>query len=638
MSTSTTGRRLRIEVLAMPGAGSRLRHRRAPQQTPEPVEDTRMSTLAPEATIPAVEPDSTAGVERPGRGVDLVALVVYLLGGVFLLAGLWRDLGHRVQASNVQDQGFFEFVLAHAARSVTHLENPLFTGQINVPDGVNMMANTSILALGIPLAPVTLIFGVGVSYALLGGLAPALTATAWYWVLSRHVVASRFAAFVAAGFCGFAPGIVSQSNAHPNVAAQFMVPLILSQVARLRSTERPVRTGVLLGLLIVCQAFINEEILLFTAIAGVVMALVYALSRWSELRRALRRGITGLAVAAGVGVALLAYPLWFQFFGPQHYGAVPGLSVVLYSDVGSYLNYATESLAGAPSSTDGLVAHLAEENAYYGWPLLIVALVIAVWLWRSIPVRIASAVAVFFGAMSLGPKIYVYGHDTGIPGPFRLVNWLPVIESVVPVRLALPVIAAVGLLIAVGLDRVVRAPRSAEPPKLIWYAMFAAALLPLFPTPLPAKVVPGTPAFITDGTWRRYVPAGRSVVTVPLPTFEHLEGQRWSARTDLEMPIAGGYFLGPGGGAGTRALYGSPSRPTSTLLDRVARTGAPPAVTDTDRRDAVEDLRFWRASVVVLGDVPNRNALRATVRALLGQEPRLVGGVWVWDVRSLVDG
>src|SRR5205807_994069 len=124
------------------------------------------------------------------------------------------------------------------------------------------------------------------------------------WVLSRHVVQSRAAAFVAAAFCGFAPGIIAQSNGHPNVAAQFVVPLILLQVARLRDTAHPVRTGGTLGLLIVFQAFINEEVLLFTAGVGALMALVYAVSRRAEFRRVLRRAAVGLGVAGGVALAL----------------------------------------------------------------------------------------------------------------------------------------------------------------------------------------------------------------------------------------------------------------------------------------------------------------------------------------------
>ena len=354
------------------------------------------------------------------------------------------------------------------------------------------------------------------------------------------------------------------------------------------------------------------------------MAVVYLVSR----RSVPRAGIAGLGVAVAVAGALLAYPLWFQFAGPQHYGKVPALWLVQYSDAASYVTYSTQALAGSPPYLQGIQEHFAEENAYYGWPLLILALALAVWLRRLVLARVAVVVGVVFAALSLGRSVVVYGHDTGIPGPYRLVSKLPVVESVVPVRYALLVIPAVALLLALGLDRV----RAAEGPRLIWYAAFVGALLPLLPTPLPVATGPHTPAFVSAGIWRRYVPAGRSAVFVPVPTYAHVESVKWSAGQRLDLPIAGGYFLGPG--PDQRAIYGAPPRPTATLLDQVAGTGQVPAVTDADRARTAEDLAYWRAAVVVVGPVPNADALRDTVRDLLGREPQWVGGAWVWDLRT----
>jgi hypothetical protein len=56
-----------------------------------------------------------------------------------------------------------------------------------------------------------------------------------------------------------------------------------------------------------------------------------------------------------------------------------------------------------------------------------------------------------------------------------------------------------------------------------------------------------------------------------------------------------------------------------------------PTVTAADRQLAVEDLRFWRAAVVIIGPVSHADAVLATVRQLLG-EPQFVDGVWLWNV------
>ena len=87
------------------------------------------------------------------------------------------------------DQMLFEWMLARAARAWSRRENPLHSDALNAPDGVNLMANTSVLGLGVPLTPVTLLFGSQVAFlvAVVGCLAG--TATAWYVLLPRRLVA-----------------------------------------------------------------------------------------------------------------------------------------------------------------------------------------------------------------------------------------------------------------------------------------------------------------------------------------------------------------------------------------------------------------------------------------------------------------
>jgi uncharacterized membrane protein YhaH (DUF805 family) len=601
-----------------------------------------MVTLASEVGTPTeardAQPPATDAPQRPGRLRDLIAVAVYVIGAFYVTSRIWADLDHRVVANNEQDQGFFTFVLANAAHSILHLDNPLFSHQVNVPHGVNMMANTSILGLAIPLTPITLLFGAKVSFAVLEVLALSLTASAWYYVLSRHLVRSWAAAFIAGAFCGFTPGFVSQSNGHPNVAGQFMVPIILLQVARLRDTKRPVAVGAVLGLLVIYQAFINEEVLLFTAVAATLMVLVWAVSRREQVRARLRPAVLAVVTAGAIAGVVLAYPLHFQFFGPSRYGAVPELSVSYVSDVGSYFMYPTAGLGGSLSSMLGLRGHLAEQNSYFGWPLLILAAVTAVTLWRNLVVRSAAVIAVFFALMSLGPTVKVYGRDHHIPGPFRLVNWLPVIESVVPVRIALFVGPMLGVLLAFALDRVIRAPKVTGGPQLLWYAAFAAALVPLFPRPLPARDVPAAPTFVTAGDWKQYAPPGHSILVLPVPSIGALQGQRWSAEVNMDMPIPSGYFLGPDGPDGSRATYGAPHRASQNLLDTVFLTSQKVEITDQVRRQFVVDLKFWRTGAIIVGDVPKARQFRDTLQQLLGTPGQYVDGVWLWDVRSLVDG
>jgi hypothetical protein len=98
-----------------------------------------------------------------------------------------------------------------------------------------------------------------------------------------------------------------------------------------------------------------------------------------------------------------------------------------------------------------------------------------------------------------------------------------------------------------------------------------------------------------------------------------------------EFPIPHGYFLGPDDkGKGT---LGPPARPTTALLDTIAATGRPKEVSDDDRAKIREDIKFWNASVFVLGKTAHEDLLLQAMTDLLGPGRR-VDDVWIWDVRQ----
>nr|WP_046565761.1 hypothetical protein [Micromonospora sp. HK10] len=603
----------------------------------------------------AVEPVAAETPRRSRRGptrADVLAIAAYALLGVLVCLNYWGDVQHRVSSHLPTDHSWFEWLFEHGAYSVRHLENPLFTSRQNAPDGVNMMANTSLLGVTLPLAPLTMLLGPQVMYALYLGAALSATAATSYWMLSRHLVRSRAAAFVGGAFLGFAPGIVHHANGQPNFVSNFLLPLIVVRVLRLGEPGRWRRNGVALGLLVAYQIFINEEMLLLTALACLVVVAAYVAQR---PRAAWERAGTFLA-AIGVGGAvtllLTAYPIWFQFNGPQSYRGLQG--GVFHSwgeDLMAFVTFARDTVAGneAVEQTIGLT----EQNTWFGWPLVLVALIALVLLVRrSLPARIVAVLVVVFTIAAIGPKVRFDGVETTVNGPWAYVpDDLPLVEMMMPTRLSLVVAGAVGVLLALAWNALagggrppVPAPRRpADEPapatggrrgwlRGLGYAAIVAALLPLLPRPLPAQQIDPPPHFITAGTWRPYVPAGRTLVPVPIPSNVHgLPTLRWSALTRQEFPIPGGYFIGPNENG--EGVFGAPNRPTSTLIYATMDADRVPEVTDENRRQAVEDLRFWKASVVVLGAHPREAVLRELMTQLLGP-PQRVDDVWLWDVRD----
>ncbi|MEU3456022.1 hypothetical protein ABZ671_20865 [Micromonospora sp. NPDC006766] len=582
------------------------------------------------ATEPAVADAPPRPRRRPTRA-DVLAIGAYALLGVLVCLNYWGDVQHRISSHLPTDHSWFEWLFAHGAHSVRHLENPLFSVRQNAPDGVNMMANTALLGVTLPLAPLTLLLGPQVVYTLYLGAALSATAATSYWMLSRHLVRSRAAAFLGGAFLGFAPGIVHHANGQPNFASNFLLPLIVARVLRLGAPGRWRRNGIVLGLLVTYQIFVNEEMLLLTALACLVVVVAYAVQRSRAAREQAGTFLAALGVGGGLALLLAAYPIWFQFNGPQSSRGLQG--GVFHSwgeDLVAFVTFARDTVAGdeAVERTIGLT----EQNSWFGWPLVLVALVaLALLARRSLPARIVAVLVVVFTVAAIGPKVRFGGVRTGVDGPWAYVpDDLPMVEMMMPTRLALVVAGAVGVLIALAWDALAEAPRRWL--RGLGYAAIMAALLPLLPRPLPAQRVDPPPHFITAGGWQPYVPAGRTLVPVPIPSNVHgLTTLRWSALTGQEFPIPGGYFIGPNERG--EGVFGAPLRPTSRLIYATMDANQVPAITDEHRRQAVEDLRFWRASVVVLGANRREAVLRDLMTALLGP-PRRIDDVWLWDVRD----
>ncbi|MGS2614506.1 hypothetical protein ACVCAH_08255 [Micromonospora sp. LZ34] len=593
-------------------------------------------------TAPADAPP-TRRRRLPVRPADLLVVAGYLGLAVLLTSGQWGR-GDRL-FHQAGDQVLFEWMLARAARAVVDLENPLHSTALNAPDGVNLMANTSVLGLGVPLTPVTLLLGSQAAFLTAVVCCLAGTATVWYALLRRRLVDSRVAAAVGGLCCGFAPGMVAQAGAHLHMAAQFLVPVILALVFR-PAPGRVWPSGVLLGLTVTYQVFLGEEVLVFVALAAGAFAVAYALADRAAARRLAPALFGRLGVGAAVAVVLLAYPLWFQFFGPGHYRGMPFHAYGYQLDAASFTASARQTVLGDDYLPGLLSPNPTEENSFFGPGLLVLAAVITVWLWRRPLVKALAVCGVLFALLSLGEQIRVDGTDTGLPGPYRLVAGLPLLDLAVPARFPLVCVPVLGILLALSVDRVRSlAPAPAPdagpaaggvPVRLLWTGAVAAALLPLTPTPI--RTVPAwpVPPFVAEGGWREHVPAGRTVVPVPPVTGAGVSpAMFWSARTGLAFDSPGGYFIGPRSADDPAARWGAPDRPTSVLLRRVAETGEVPVVTDADRRQAVDDLRHWRAAVVVQGGLHHGDPVRRTVDQLLGPG-REVAGAWVWDVRPLV--
>ncbi|MEV4118255.1 hypothetical protein [Micromonospora sp. NPDC049645] len=578
---------------------------------------------------------------------DLLAALIFAVLAGWLTHGLWPDPGGRTLALNPEDQTLYEWFLAVDARALLG-DFDLLTDRLNAPDGVNLMANTTVIALGVLFAPITLLLGAPVTFALLAAANLAGTALAWYLLFHRTLRARRLAAALGGGLCGFGPGMVSQTNSHLHMTAQWLVPVIVWLVVRLLRASDPgpgtpdqagrtrpagpdrrrlITSAAGLAAAVTAQVFIGEEVLFLAAITLLVMAISYAVADRDLARRALPGFAGGLAVAAGLALLVLGYPLWFQFAGPQ--GVADGMFTPAYfsADLSSWWTVSPLSVAGSDQSAR-LTTGPAEYNTFLGWPLLLVAVACAIWVGRRRLVFACVVAGLVMGALSLGPEVVLGGTRTALPGPYALIGGLPVVDGALPMRFALALLPIVATLLVLAVDRALGSSGRAR--RLVPLAV-GVALLPIFPTPLPTTGRPAVPEFITGGHWRQCVRPGGVLVPVPLPTPKEPWPMRWATAADAAFGLPEGFFIGPYGRGGTAAM-GTFKQPTSALLADVARRGDQPAIGDEQRRQAARDADFWGASCVALtDDAPHAESLRATLEQLYGPATR-IADAWTWRI------
>jgi hypothetical protein len=615
-----------------------------------------MSVAAPAPAAASDEPpaESSAAprVRRAWRFPVLYALVCLGVAG-YVTQGLWRDPYGRVLAVNAGDQAFFEWLLGYGWHLLTQGGDPFFTELLNAPLGVNLAANTSITVYIFLFAPLSHLLGPQLSFVLILSLNLAGGAFAWYLFLRRYVTRRDLPAAVAGLFCGFAPGFVSHANGHLNWSAGWVAPLVLWWVLRLPEPGRWRRNGAVLGVLVAVGFSIAAEGLFFTALASGVFLGTWALARVSraEARAALPTVLKALGVTAVVAGALLAYPLYMHFAGPQSFSGTGFNQRHYVEDVAAYLSYSSRTLAGKVGLDSSFLApNPTEETSFFGLPMIALLIGALVMLWRRAdPARRATLRAVIvtaavFIVLSWGPRLQFLETETPIPLPYAALAHLPLFDSALPARFALVLVGVFGVVLAMAADRLPGELSGGV--RTVFTAALTVALLPLFPLPLLSATRAAEPDFIADGTWLNYVPENGVISALPFANNASADAQRWQAYTMArggpQFRIPSGYFLGPGGRDGTGRI-GPPWRRTDWILLRAARWGYVAKITDSDRAQARRDFAYWNIHAVFLaeritgsGGPDFRAALEITARDLLG-EPEQVGDVLVWRIRPGID-
>ena len=370
-------------------------------------------------------------------GFHLGAIVLFTVPAVALWWHVWSGHPSSMLTCGCGDPAQEVWFMAWPAWAITHLHSLIFSGAVNVPDGANLLSNTSGTLVGVVLAPVTWLFGPVAATNVALTLAPALSAWACFAAV-RPLVRWKPGAIPAGLVFGYSSAIVT-SLALGHVSVTFLVfpPLLFTTLHEIviRQEHSVRRDGLVLAALLVAQFLVSPEMLflcLLFAVAGLVVVLAVG---WRQVGVRSGHALPALGLGGGVTVALLAYPVWFGLAGPQ---AVTGvlfalapISGVAFSGVLSPGQYA--ALAPEYVRFGGYLGRNGPPPDYVGGGLA-AATVAAVVVARR---RALTWLLLFLSAVSLW--LALGGYLLSAPSwlghpwlPWRALSTLPLFKEILP--------------------------------------------------------------------------------------------------------------------------------------------------------------------------------------------------------------
>jgi hypothetical protein len=589
------------------------------------------------------------GIRRRALGPLAAAAGSYLLISVVLWWSAWAHGASTHTLCGCGDPALFLWFFQWPATAVAHLHNPFYSTALFHPQGINLLAQTSVMGLSVPLIPVTWIWGPVASLNVACTLAPALSALVMYVVLRRWVRWAP-AAYIGGLLFGFSPFVLTSLEfAHLMTAAIFVLPIILVVLDEilLRQAHSPRTAGVLLGGLLFLQFFLSTELLAVMVIVIVLGlgALVVAGLLWDRERLWAQApgAVEALVVAAVVGGVLLAYPVWFALDGPGH------LSGLIWPNIGpvggfigsSFVSPAFVHGANVYNALGGYEGSTLPSAAYLGWGLLAVMV-------GGIAASFRDRRLWLFGFLLGACVVFSLGERKGQWVPERVLSKLPVIDNVIEQRFMVFGFLAAAVLLALILDTT----RTRLPARLnlgsgtgarvvgvgAALGLAAVGLVPMASTF--GSVLPFKQVKVSLPAWYAKVapnlPANRVVLSYPAPFSGIQVSMAWQAVDTMHFAQAGG-----GGPQGVDTRAGA-AKEGFNVLARLAFgvTVPPPHGTPSDLAAVRQAIGIWRINTVVIAPQKGAPTLQqgrdptyaaAFMTAALGRLPTIEAGAWVWN-------
>jgi len=610
---------------------------------------------APSAPAPSEVAPPEPGPGPTGRDWRITAAHYFLAGAGYLVVSVvlwwhvWTSHPTTTATCGCGDPALFTWFLEWPAFALSHAKSLFFSGALFHPHGINLLANTSVLAIGIPLAPITWAFGPIATLNVASTVVPVATGLCAFWMLRRFVTWMP-AAFVGGLLYAFSPFVLqSLAFGHLMTADLALLPLVVGALDELLIRQRRSAwlVGVLLGLALCVQFFVSTEVLAITLLSGALGIVVLAgygivVDRTATAAHA-RVAVPGLVATAVTTLVLLAYPAWYALAGPAHLSGQiwPHIPVIGGYTPNSFIDPGSGATRSLLLEIGGYLGTPLASSSYIGWGMLVVVVVGLIAWRRDRRLWFFATMALISAALSLGERKHHWV-------PWQLFDRTPVLDNVVEQRFMAICYLALAVLLAVILERAWRSvpPRGASGVSPSWRGAWRIAMVALavgvslgpmanaFASSLPYAVrsVDLPQWYAVRGA---NLAPGQVLLAYPAPFSGIQSSMAWQAVNGMRYAQAGG-----GGPQGTPGRAGA-QRPGFMVLANLGfGFAAAPTATPVELRAVRAALSAWKVTMVV---IPNRAGpsilvghdatyAAAFMTAALGEVPRYEDSAWVWSM------
>ena len=549
---------------------------------------------------------------------------------------LWNVLTLSVSSGatcTCSDVSQFTWFLSWPSVALAHLANPFYSTAMFHPGGINLLANTSVTGLGIPLTPLEWLIGPTATFNVALIVTPVASGVAMMW-LARRFVANDLLCFVAGALYAFSPMVLfHQALGHLNVTFLALIPVVVALVDDLlfRRTPRPRRTGLVLGLVMSWQFFIGSEVFAMTVVAGTLcigaLAVAVAMTNRPGLARAWHHGAAGFAVATATAILVLAAPIAYATLGPGHYrGPVwPGQTLSNASIRSFFVAQSGPRLWFAPQTWSYL-------QATYLAPALIVTVAAGLVVFRrDRRLQVVAGLAALMAWLTLGSH-YVFA-------PWHYAVRLPLLVNVVNERFSAYMFLFGSLALAISVELILTWRRRGVAIAIAVVAI-TLSVAPYVDDALHVAPYPASTLWIPNWYQATVPHLAQHEVILGFPFFNtsaNLLGVQ--AHFHMSYSVVGGTtpqwlpFRQGAEAPGYRVIWNLASTAAAPHMTSVA--------TSAQRAAVLSALRGWRATLVV---VPFTNGPNTSVVArdpsfvegfmasILGAPTSIHAGAWVWRI------